>query len=375
MDCSLVGTVVLVVLAFFAPAAPLAAAAPSPPTAIVAERPASTHPPRWPTDEWSRVAPEEQGMDRALLEEAARQAGAAWPLLTSLLAARGGDLVLEAYYNGQEPDQPREIWSATKSFTVTGVGIAIGEGRLRLDQTVGELIPDHIPAEADPRAADVTVAQLLSMTSGFAWNSSTDYSFAFNEVDLTARTLGLPMACDPGACYEYNSGNIHLLSAIVQEVTGETLADYLQPRLFDPLGVPRPVWRQSIAGETLGAVGLALTPNDLAKLGWLYVNGGAWDGEQIVPADFVAAATSVQSAGTNAAGVNLSGGAAYGYGWWVTQVAGQPAFFALGYGEQVVYVVPALDLVAVATTDPDISVRQMQFPRPIIEGLIVPAAG
>ena len=374
MDCSLIGAVILVVLAFFAPAAPLAPAAPRAPTALVAARQATTDPLRWPTAGWSSVAPEEQGMDRALLEEAARQGGATWPFLTSLLAARGGDLVLEAYYNGQEPDQPREIWSATKSFTATGVGIAIGEGRLRLDQTVGELIPDRIPAGADPRAAAVTVEQLLSMTSGFAWNSSTDYSFAFDEVDLTARTLGLPFACDPGSCYEYNSGNIHLLSAIVQAVTDETLADYLQPRLFDPLGIPRPVWRQSIAGETLGAVGLSVTPGDLAKLGWLYLNGGVWEGRQIVPADFVAAATSVQSAGTNAAGVNLSGGAAYGYGWWVTEVAGLPAYFGLGYGEQVVFVVPALDLVAVATSDPEIPVEQLQYPRRIIERLIVPAA-
>ena len=94
-----------------------------------------------------------------------------------------------------------------------------------------------------------------------------------------ARTLGLPCACDPGACFEYNSGGVEVLSAILREVTDETVADYLQSRRFDPLGIAPPEWGTSSQGETAGAFDLELAPRDLAKVGYLYLNVGAWDGE------------------------------------------------------------------------------------------------
>ena len=329
----------------------------------------------WPTAGWRTVSPETQGMDAALLAQADAEILATHPYITSLLVVRGGDLVFERYYGDLAgPDETVHIWSATKSFTSTAVGIAIDEGLLRLDQTVGELIPDRIPAEADPRAASVTVQQLLTMTSGFAWESSTDFQFVFDQVDLVARTLGLPMACDPGTCYEYNSGNPHVLSAMIQAVAGETMASYLQPRLFEPLGIPEPVWGTSTTGETLGAVGLEVTPREMAKLGFLYLNDGVWDGARIVSSAWVEAATSVQSSGVNATGVSL-GQAAYGYLWWVTET---PAFFALGLGSQVIYVVPGLDLVAVATTSNaipnEVPIDQQEDSKAVIEQFVVPAA-
>ncbi|MBA3449774.1 MAG: serine hydrolase, partial [Chloroflexia bacterium] len=134
-------------------------------------------------------------MDPALLAQADARVRAELPYLTSLLVILGGDLVFEQYYGDLGgPEETVQIWSATKSFTATAVGIAIDEGLLRLDQTVGEVIPGRIPGRADPRTASVTVAQLLTMTSGFTWDSGTDYQFAFDQVDLVARTLGLPMA-------------------------------------------------------------------------------------------------------------------------------------------------------------------------------------
>lgn len=194
----------------------------------------------------------------------------------------------------------------TKSVTSALVGIAVAEGLLSLDQTVGEVIPDRISAAADPRAAGVTVEQLLTMTSGFAWDSGTDYQFAFDDVDLTARTLEQPMSCEPGTCYEYNSGNVQVLASMLQAAAGQTLAEYAQPRLFDPLGIAPPVWQpSSITGETLGAVGLNLTSRDQAKIGYLLLNNGVWDSRQLVPAAWVEAATAEQSSGTNAAGLNL----------------------------------------------------------------------
>ena len=331
----------------------------------------------WPTAGWRSAEPATRGMDPELLAAADARIRAELPYLTSMLVVRGGDLVFEGYYGDFTETDTLEIWSTTKSVTATVVGIAVGEGLLRVDQTVGELIPDRIPVGADPRAATVTVQHLLTMTSGFAWDSGTDFSFAFDEVDPTERALGLAMTCDPGTCYEYNSGNVNVLSSIVQTVSGQTLAEYAQPRLFDPLGITQPVWRSSVVGETLGAVGLSLTPRDLAKIGYLYLNAGVWDGAQIVPAAWIEAATSTQSSGANAAGVNLGPGS-YGYLWWISEIGGFPAYFALGVGRQFVYVVPTLDLVIVATSSNlipyEVPIQQQQQPQPIVEELIVPAA-
>jgi CubicO group peptidase (beta-lactamase class C family) len=326
----------------------------------------------WPTAGWSTAAPEDRGMDPALLAQVDPWVEAQLPLLSGLVVIRGGDIVYERYYNEQTADMPVHLWSVTKSVTSMAVGIAIAEGLLRLDQTVGELIPERIPAGADPRTSSVTVEQLLTMTSGWAWDSSTDFLHLDDAPDWAARTLGLPMACDPGTCYEYNSGNAHLLSVILQQVTGQTEANFLQGRLFAPLGIAPPSWRQSPQGETAGAFGLELNPRALAKLGYLYLNQGAWDGQQIVPSEWVATSTTVHSSGTSPSGVNL-GLAGYGYLWLVTEIAGYPAYFALGFGSQILYVVPGLDLIAVAlVAEPNVELQQNS--KPLIEQLIVPAA-
>jgi CubicO group peptidase (beta-lactamase class C family)/sugar lactone lactonase YvrE len=326
----------------------------------------------WPTAGWSTAAPEEQGMDPALLARVSQRVPAELSLLSAVVVVRGGEIVFEDYYNGQVADEPIHLWSVTKSVTSMAIGMAVDEGLLRLDQTLGELIPERIPAGADPRTASVTVEQLLTMTSGWVWDSPTDFLHLDDAPDWAARTLGLPMACDPGACYAYNSGNAHLLSVILQTVTGQTEADFLQSRLFDPLGIVRPTWRQSPQGETAGAFGLELNARAAAKLGYLALNQGVWDGQQIVPAEWIATSTAQHSSGTNADGTNF-GNASYGYLWWVTETVGYPAYFALGYGAQVIYVVPGLDLVTVAViAEPNAELQQ--DPIPLIGELIVAAA-
>jgi CubicO group peptidase (beta-lactamase class C family) len=342
------------------------------PSARTAAQETPAAPDSWPTTGWSTAAPEAQGMDPALLAQIEPRVEAEFPLLSGLLVVRGGDIVYEKYFNGQTADTPVHLWSVTKSVTSIAVGLAIKDGLLRLDQTLGELIPELIPAGADPRTASVTVEDLLTMTSGWEWDSRTDVLHLDDADDWAVRTIELPLACDPGTCYEYNSGNAHLASVIVQKVTGEPMADYLQTRLFDPLGIARPTWRQSPQGETAGGFGLELTPRDAAKLGFLFLNQGTWDGEHIVPAEWVAAATSVHSSGTSPSGVNL-GQAGYGYFWWATESAGFPAYFALGFGTQVIYVVPALDLVAVAVVaEPNVGLQQ--DPVALIQEYVIPAA-
>jgi len=324
--------------------------------------------PYWPTENWRRSRPERQGMDPGLLDEAARIIGTEMPDVSGLLVIRHGYVVQEQYFGGvYGRNDPVKIRSISKSFAGTLIGIALAEGKLEsLDQTIGELVPERIPSNADPGTPDITLRHLLTMTSGWAWDIGTDYQRLIASKNWAALTLSLPIAYEPGTFYAYNTGGSHLLSVILANATGQDTADYAQERLFDPLGIARPTWQRSPQKETVGGFGLELTARDLAKLAFLYLNEGRWDGQQIVPVDFVRAATSYQSSGDS------TGYASYGYQWWVAEVGGLPSFFGLGFGGQYLYVVPALDLIAVIVagfeTPPPVTIH-----RPVIENVMVPA--
>jgi len=344
------------------------------PTAIAAQDDA--RPAVWPTDGWSEALPEERGMDSRLLAEADRRLQAEAPRLSALVVVRGGEIVFERNYGDYQPHQPFHFWSVTKSITGIAVGLALEEGLIEsLDQTLGELIPDRIPPGADPRVADITVEHLLTMTAGWAWDGTVNFA-RFAETDDLDLMLSRPLVCDPGACFEYDSGSSNLLAYIVEQRAGELMVDYLQPRLFAPLGIARPSWLVTEDGANRGGGGAIMTPREMAKIGLLYLNGGAWDGKQVVSGEWVEVSTQPHASGVGyLSGVNIGGGA-YGYHWWVAESAGGPAFVAFGYGGQYIYVVPDLDLVVVTgyaeadPTRPDLQQR----PRPVIEELIVPAA-
>lgn len=298
------------------------------------------------------------------------------PLLSALLVVHRGAIVFERYYNGLTQDQPFLAWSVAKSVTGIGVGIALREGLLTgVGQTLGTLIPERIPAGVDPRVAGITVEQLLTMTAGWEWDGRINFQ-RHAETDDLDLDLTRTLVFDPGVCFEYDNGCSNLLSYIIQSLSGETMADYLQPRLFDPLGIARPTWLTTEDGATRGAGGLDLTARDLAKLGYLFLRGGRWDTTRIVDQEWVASSTSVQSSGTSdMTGANISYGSAYGYHWWIRQYDGYPAYYASGYGGQLIYVVPDLDLVVVTGVTPiaaDQPERQ-QIPVPFIDELIVPA--
>lgn len=322
----------------------------------------------WPTKNWSRSRPERQGMDAGLLDQAAQIIAAEMPDVTGLLVIRHGYIVQEQYFGDTYgKNDPIKIRSITKSFAGTLIGIALAEGKLDgLDQRIGELIPDRIPSTADPGTPDITLRHLLTMTSGWEWDIGTDYERLIASKNWAALTLSRPIVYEPGTFYAYNTGGSHLLSVILAKVTGQDTAEYAQEKLFDPLGIERPTWERSPQKEAVGGFGLEVTARDLAKLAYLYLNEGRWDGKQIAPADFVRAATSYQSSGDS------TGYAAYGYQWWVAEVGGNPSFFGLGFGGQYLYVVPALDLIAVIVAGfeepPPVTIH-----RPVIENVIVPA--
>ena len=320
----------------------------------------------WPTEGWRQAAPEEQGVDPAGLEAVDARATGEVPALSALLAARHGYLVFERYSGGHDPAQPINTRSVTKSVTGTLVGAARREGLFSgIEQTVGEVIPHRIPTGADPLVPDVTLWQLLTMTSGLQWEAAGDWQRLLAAEDWVAMTLGLPVVGIPGQTYVYNTGGSHVLGVMTAEVAGMPLEEYGQEVLFGPLGIEPGEWMRSPQGEVSAGSGLALTARDMLKLGYLYLREGAWDGEQIMEPAYAAAATTWQSAG-DATGA----WAGYGYQWWITGTnAGYPAYFALGYGGQHIFVVPALDLVVVAAIARRVERDELRTPRFLIESI------
>jgi CubicO group peptidase (beta-lactamase class C family) len=256
----------------------------------------------------------------------------------------------------------------TKSFTAALVGVARRDHHLKsLNQTVGELLAAHLPPKADPRLAKVTVGQLLTMTSGLAGDdrgpdSDLDLLVRLLESrDWVRHILERKLVTRPGTTFAYSNASSHLLSAIVADTTGRSTLAFARAKLFAPLGIHTehaflPVnidyvsraqeqayeraevaWNTDPQGYQTGWSGLKLPARDLAKLGSLYLNGGRWDGVQVVPASYVRASTQRQS--HPPPGGPFDG---YGYQWWVTSEHGHPSFLAYGYGGQFIQVSPTL---------------------------------
>jgi CubicO group peptidase (beta-lactamase class C family) len=345
-------------------------------TATSQVSPAPTQRDYWPTAGWRTAAPDQQGMDPAVLGHLDTIVPASYPQVRSVLVVRHGYLVVERYWQGVTASDSHNSFSVTKSFVSALVGIALGEGELKsLDQTVEELLADHLPATADPRLRKVTLKQLLTMTSGLAGDDSLlggadgISDRMVQSRDWVRHILGRRLATAPGEQWAYSSASSHLLSAIVADATGQSTLAFARTRLFAPLGIATDnaleqkirgwpptqaqlkayeqatvAWPRDPQGYHFGGAFLKLPARDLAKFGYLYLNGGRWDGAQVVPADYVAASTRPQSDPSQGPGD-------YGYQWWVTNETGHDSFRALGYGGQLIQVIPDLDLVVVITSD------------------------
>jgi CubicO group peptidase (beta-lactamase class C family) len=331
---------------------------------VAAARQATPPAGTWPVPSWPTAAPADLGIDPAL-PELLTSAALAAPSVTGVVVTRRGAIAAEYWAEGWGPDRALDIRSCTKSVVGALVGRARRDGLLPdLSVTIGDLIPDRIPAGADPAVAGITIWSLLTMTSGLQWDWQTDYERIEAAEDPVAYVLGQPIVAPQGTFYAYNSGGSHIIGLMVAAAAGMPLEEYAREALFEPLGIVPATWRRYPQGEVIGGYGLQVTPREMARLGYLYLRGGEWSGERLLTAAYVEQSTIVQASG------DPTGGAAYGYQWWVTGATGYNAFFALGYGGQYIYVVPALDLVVtVGVGDIDVP---LYAPRPIIESTIVP---
>jgi len=291
--------------------------------------------------EWRTAPPsaQEQALDAAAFQCVdALLAGRLTDVQSAVVVLRGR--VVYAYYRDGNPDALRPTHSVAKSALSALVGIALAQGRIRsLDQPVVELVPDWAAANADPRAATITVRHLLTMTAGFAVDDPTGTAPGLRPRDAWAR----PLAHAPGQAFAYDNSVVALLGAVVEKAAGMPLADYARQHLVQPLALAEPGYQRGLQLRTL----------DMAKLGQLYLQKGAWDGRQILPEDFAAASVQPQNAG------GLPVKLAYGYLWWVvTGKAPRPTFLASGYSGQFIWVHPALDLVVATTSTVSAEVQQ-----------------
>jgi CubicO group peptidase (beta-lactamase class C family) len=302
----------------------------------------------WPTAEWPTSTPEEQGMSSSALADLVDFG--ALNAMDSLLVVRHGRIVVEAHYAPFRPGLKHVVNSVTKAVVGTLAGIAFMEGALGpLDQSVVDLFPERKIANLDANKKAMTLDSLLDSTSGLDWREPLSNAPPESMLqmarsrDWVGFVLDRPMAQAPGLAFDYDSGTWHLLSAILAKKTGASALDYAQRKLFTPLGITDVGWRHDPQGITIGGYGLFMRPRDMAKIGYLHLHAGEWDGQQLLPTtwvDKIYHATVDMRLGTTPS-------FRYANGWWT--IPDKHAYMAVGFLRQLIIVLPDVDMVAVVT--------------------------
>ncbi|MFQ5833362.1 MAG: serine hydrolase domain-containing protein [Candidatus Thorarchaeota archaeon] len=328
----------------------------------------------WPTTGWRESTPYLQGMSEVRLNSMSDYIAAEDYSINSMVIVRHGYIVLEEYLNPQYDMTTRfQIYSCTKSFISALVGAAIEEGLIAgVDQKVVSFFPNRTFDNMDSRKENITLGDLLTMTPGLEWheldisysNGSNSFNLMYNSPDWVQYILDRPVVQEPGEVWNYNSGASHILSVILQNLSSGSPGEYLDwviSNIYDPLGIGHLTWYDDPQGNYFGGSGMQLTPREMAKFGYLFLNNGTWDGEQILSEEWIEVSTRSHA--------QLSGTTHYGYQWWVYPGIGMYA--AHGYRGQNIIIVPEHDIVVVFTS----SLAEDQWPFPyMVSEYIIPSA-
>lgn len=277
----------------------------------------------------------------------------------SFMLIRHGKVVAEAWWQPETPDKPHVLFSLSKSFTSTAIGLAVAEGKLSIDDPVLKLLPDNTPASASDHLKAMRVRDLLTMSTGHASEPK-----LFADVPWTDSFFAHPVPHAPGTHFLYNSSATYLCSAIISRLTGQSLLDYLKPRLFSPLGIENPEWSTSPQNISAGGWGLFLRTEDIAKFGQLYLQKGNWLGKQLIPASWVDQATSKQVPNGDKPDSDWAKG--YGFQFWRCR---HDAYRGDGAFGQFCIVLPQHDAVVVLTAD----TKDMQHELNLVWSHLLPA--
>jgi CubicO group peptidase (beta-lactamase class C family) len=292
-----------------------------------------------------RSTPEAQGIASSAVADFVSAIDAQLHDIHSFMLLRHGHVVAEGWWRPYAAGSAHSLFSVSKSFTSTAVGLAVDEGLLSIDDSVVSLLPDDVPAVVSDQLAAMTVRHLLTMSTGHG--EDTLAAIERSGDDNWARAiLAAPVESAPGSTFVYNSGATYLLSAILQRLTGERLLDYLAPRLFEPLGIVGATWESCPRGIDVGGWGLALTTEDVATFGQLYLQRGVWNGRRLVPSEWVDAATSGQVSNGDPT-LPDDGTQGYGFQFWRSRRGSYRADGAFG---QLCFVLPEQDAVLMLTS-------------------------
>lgn len=281
--------------------------------------------------------------------EAAARAAAALPRLHSLLVSHNGELLLERYYNGARAARAANIKSASKSVISALVGIAIANGHLKgVDEPIGQFFPE-LATDPETRKRAITIEDLLTMRSGLESTSGRNYGAWVQSPNWVRFVLRRPMLDQPGTRVEYSTGSTHLLSAIITKATKTSTWAFAQEQLARPLGFSLAKWTADPQGIYFGGNEMSMTPRQMLAFGELYLRGGKVGDRRVIPPTWIER-TRVPR-GRSRWGSDRE----YGYGFWIREFAGQPAYYAWGYGGQFIFIIPGKDLVVVTTSRSDVS--------------------
>ena len=266
--------------------------------------------------------------------------------LRTVIVARRGTVVAERGYRGHSIAAPTNIKSASKSIILALVGIAIDKGILTgVDQKIAPLLENDLPPDPDPRLADITIGHLLSMQAGLERTSGANYGRWVSSSNWVRAALARPFVDAPGGGMLYSTGSTHLLSAILTRLTGRSTLALARDWLGPLSGFSIANWERDPQGIYLGGNQMAMSPRSLLAFGELYRNGGKTaEGRRVLPADWIALSWERRTA-------SRFTGDGYGYGWFLHEIAGKEVRYAWGYGGQMLYIVPELDLTVVMTSD------------------------
>ncbi|NEW07566.1 serine hydrolase [Paenibacillus sp. SYP-B3998] len=301
---------------------------------------------------WKEALPKDMGMDEVILNQMDSAVESKHTRTYSVLIVRNGHIVFEKYYHNKTRNTPTGVFSVTKSVLSALTGIAIEKGYVKnVDQKISDFLPQVFSDVTDSRKKEITIKQALSMTGGL---ESVDNTIGvwFQSPDWNMNTINKPLRNEPGSKFEYNTGLPHLLSGVLTKATGMSTEQFANKYLFGPLDITNYEWSQDPQGITSGGTRLSLTPRDMAKLGYLYLHEGEWEGQPIVSKKWVQASIHKQ--------VEVDANTDYGYLFWLPDVKDKNgkkvfAFEANGYGGQYIRVIPEWNLVVVMTSNPDSS--------------------
>lgn len=332
-----------------------------------------------PVFEWQTDSPGNHQMDPEVFADLHRALDGS--TVYAMVTVKDGVIIDEYYQPGQDENSTYEVHSCSKSFTSALFGIAMEQGYIG---GVDDLLSDYLPQVADLEGAkkELTLRHLLTQTSGlewYEWGGSVSNWAQFRGADNWVEyILGRQMVAKPGQIFNYSTGNTHLLAAAIEAATGRKLLDYGKEVLFDKLGMTTIDWGTDPQGIADGGNGVIISARDAARFGQLFLQKGVWEGEQLVPADWVEESTTVKNGGAG------DGTGSYGYQWWIRPyTAGSFGSYAPPHGAgtydcynafgawgQFIFIVPELQLVTVITSS---GPQNSYIPRPYFTDYVLSA--